>query len=260
MAFRQHRLTEKRSAGVWIGQVGFAAIIVAALLLPSVQPALAQTDAIVPIINPLLLTGARPVEEASAASIAHTLPALPALSPAVGPFIKRTYLDEMDRRTTAFLPALSPELLAALSPIEMPQTTAHWVRVDLSEQTAIAYSGATPIRGFVIASGLPNTPTVTGTFHIRAKVRSQLMEGGSPAEGNYYNLPNVQWVQYFHQDYGFHGTYWHYAFGSPRSHGCINMTNADAKWLWDFLSPAWDGSTIWQNVPKGEGALVIVHE
>lgn len=237
-----------------------AAVTAVAVLLPAVQPAYAQTDAIIPVINPLLLTGATVVESTSLDSADRTLPALPKLEPRVGPFIKQTYLDNIDRRTTAFIPALNPQTLDTLTPIEMPDTTAHWVRVDLSEQMAVAYSGNQPIRGFIIASGLPKTPTVTGTFHIRAKVRSQLMEGGSVAEGNDYYLPDVQWVQYFYKDYGFHGTYWHYAFGAPRSHGCINMTNADAKWLWDFLSPAWDGSTVWQNVPRGEGALVIVTE
>ena len=175
-----------------------------------------RPDGIVPVINPLLLTGASVVESKGPHPRERTLPALPALSPTVGPLIKETYLDNIDRRTTAFLPALTPNALDDLTPTEMPDTTEHWVRVDLSEQIAVAYSGQTPIRGFVIASGLPKTPTVTGTFHIRAKVRTQLMEGGSAALGNDYYLPNVQWVQYFYKDYGFHGTYWHYAFGAPR--------------------------------------------
>lgn len=255
---QQHLFFSRRtSARPWARRVLVATFVAAALLLPALQPAYAQSDGIVPVINPFLLAGGNAVGGVKPA--AHALPALPALSPAVGPFVKQTYLDNIDRRTTAFIPALSPHMLDDLTPIAMPNTTQHWVRVDLSEQIAVAYSGRTPVRGFIIASGLPNTPTVTGTFHIRAKVRTQLMEGGSAAENNDYYLPNVQWVQYFYQDYGFHGTYWHYAFGAPRSHGCVNMTNADAKWLWDFLAPAWDGKTVWQNVPKGEGALVIVH-
>jgi hypothetical protein len=76
----------------------------------------------------------------------------------------------------------------------------------------------------------------------------------------YYNLPNVEWVQYFFEDYSFHGTYWHNDFGEPRSHGCVNMTNADAKWLFDWSMPAWNGSE-WQKVTaKEQGALVIIHE
>lgn len=187
-------------------------------------------------------------------------PSLPeSLSPQVGPLIKHYYPDVVDRRTTAFIPASIEDL--NLTPIEMPDTDEHWVRVDLSEQILVAYAGNRMIRAFVVASGLPDTPTVTGEFYIRAKVRSQLMEGGDPARGNDYYLPNVEWVQYFYKDYGLHGTYWHYAFGAPRSHGCINMTNADAKWLWEFLGPVWDGHTVWMNsTADNPGSLVIVHE
>ena len=63
------------------------------------------------------------------------------------------------------------------------------------------------------------------------------MAGGSAALGNDYNLPNVQWVQYFYKDYGFHGTYWHNDYGRPRSHGCINMTPQAAKWLFRWTMP-----------------------
>ena len=31
-----------------------------------------------------------------------------------------------------------------------------------------------------------------------------------------------------------HGTYWHNNFGHPMSHGCVNMTNEDAKWLYEW--------------------------
>jgi lipoprotein-anchoring transpeptidase ErfK/SrfK len=132
-------------------------------------------------------------------------------------------------------------------------TDEKWIDVDLSEQTVTAFEGSLPIRTFIISSGLPGTPTVTGTFRIRAKVRSQTMSGPG------YSLPNVEWVQYFFSDYAFHGAYWHNNFGNPMSRGCINMTNEDAKWLFEWTSPGWNG-TPWMHVTAGEGTLVIVHE
>src|SRR5690606_6754821 len=146
--------------------------------------------------------------------------------PQVGPLIKRAYSDDIDRRTTAFIPQAST--LEQLTPIEFPEDEARWIRVDLSEQLVIAYEGDKPIRAFVVSSGLPNTPTVTGTFRIRTKVKEQVMSGPG------YYLPGVKWVQYFYADYGFHGTYWHNNFGQPMSHGCLNMTDSDAKWLFDW--------------------------
>lgn len=180
------------------------------------------------------------------------IPPLPFKSPQVGPLIKRAFQDDIDRRTTAFI----PQSLDNLTPVEMPDEE-RWIRVDLSEQTVVAYEGKKPVRAFIVSSGLPGTPTVTGQFRIRTKVLEQTMSGG---EGNYaYNLPGVKWVQYFYEEYSFHGTYWHNNFGHPMSHGCLNMTNADAKWLFDWAGPAWDGQSVWyKSTQDNPGTLVII--
>ena len=47
-----------------------------------------------------------------------------------------------------------------------------------------------------------------------------------------YNLPNVPWTMYFRGGYAIHGVYWHTNFGTPMSHGCINMKKSDARWLY----------------------------
>jgi lipoprotein-anchoring transpeptidase ErfK/SrfK len=179
-------------------------------------------------------------------------PPLPFTSPQVGPLIKRAYEDDVERRTTAF----QPQALEHLTPVEMPDEE-RWIRVDLSEQIVIAYEGAKPVRAFVISSGLPGTPTVTGEFRIRTKVSEQVMSGG--VGSNAYYLPGVKWVQYFYEEYSFHGTYWHNNFGNPMSHGCLNMTNADAKWLFDWAGPVWDGKTTWyKSSAENPGTLVII--
>ena len=185
-----------------------------------------------------------------------SMPPLPFSRPMVGPLIKRPVVDDINTRTTAFIPASDK----FMPDFEMPDEE-KWIRVDLSDQMLIAYESGVPIRAFTISSGLPRTPTVTGEFRIRVKVRSQTMTGGDPALGNYYALPNVEWVQYFYEDYGFHGTYWHNNFGHPMSHGCVNMTNADARWLFDWAGPAWNGERVWQRpTDENPGTLVIVHE
>jgi lipoprotein-anchoring transpeptidase ErfK/SrfK len=179
-------------------------------------------------------------------------PPLPFKAPLVGPLIRQVSMDNIEHRTTAFV----PQSLDHLTPITLPND-AKWIRVDLSEQTVVAYERHKPVRAFLISSGLPGTPTVTGRFHIRMKVSEQTMVGG--VGSMYYNLPGVKWVQYFYQDYGFHGTYWHSNFGQPMSHGCINMTDADAKWLFDWAGPEWDGETVWYpSTPENPGTLVIV--
>lgn len=197
------------------------------------------------VLFPITATLPRPLEK----------PPLPFTMPQVGPLIRRAPMDDIEHRTTAFLP--TPKDLGKLTPIEMP-AEARWIRVDLSAQVVIVYENGRAIRGFVISSGLPSTPTVLGEYRIRTKVRAQTMSGGVGA--GYYSLPNVQWVQYFYADYSFHGTYWHSDFGRPKSHGCINMTNADAKWLFDWAGPEWDGKTTWfKSTKDNAGTLVVVH-
>jgi lipoprotein-anchoring transpeptidase ErfK/SrfK len=98
----------------------------------------------------------------------------------------------------------------------------------LSTQTAYAYENGILQKRSVISSGLPATPTVQGNYKIYRKLRYRHMVGPD------YDLPNVPWVMYFYQGYAFHGTYWHNNFGTPMSHGCVNMTNADSKWFYDF--------------------------
>ena len=145
-------------------------------------------------------------------------------------------------------------------PIEdFPTLTEKWVDVDLSHQRVTAYEGTRPVASFLISSGKARTPTVTGVFRIWAKISSQTMEGGSTAAGDYYNLPGVQWVSYFYKDYSFHGTYWHNNFGTPMSHGCINMTNRDAGWIYDWMGPENPGRGWYPTPPDSKGTLVVVH-
>ncbi len=143
---------------------------------------------------------------------------------------------------------------------EFPTTTEKWIDVDLSEQRVVAYEGTRPVRSFIVSTGLPGTPTVTGEFRIWAKTPLQDMYGGNRAAGDYYYLEDVPWVQYFYEDYAFHGTYWHNNFGQPMSRGCVNMTIEDAKWLYDWAFPEWDGSGGWFRPTEENATLVIVHE
>jgi lipoprotein-anchoring transpeptidase ErfK/SrfK len=105
-----------------------------------------------------------------------------------------------------------------------------WIDVNLSEQRVYAYEGDVIVNSFLVSTGLPDTPTVTGEYQIYVKVPIQDMSGPG------YYLPDVPWVMYFYDEYGFHGTYWHNNFGRPMSRGCVNMTIEEAKWLFDWAS------------------------
>lgn len=114
------------------------------------------------------------------------------------------------------------------------------IEVDLASQQVFAYEGDRQVFSFLISSGKWDR-TPNGTFKIWTKIRSQKMSGGSKSLGTYYYLPNVPYIMFFHNDrypkqlgFSLHGTYWHNNFGTPMSHGCVNMKTSEAALLYDW--------------------------
>ena len=105
-----------------------------------------------------------------------------------------------------------------------------WIEVNLTNQTTSAYEGKNLVRTFIVSTGTWMTPTVTGQYTIYVKYPYADMAGPG------YYLPNVPYVMYFYDGYGIHGTYWHNNFGTPMSHGCVNLSIEDSAWMFDFAS------------------------
>ncbi len=126
---------------------------------------------------------------------------------------------------------IAQDLLAEHPPITPPApsiTTGKLIMVDLSDSMTYAFQDGQLVYQALSSMGLPATPTVTGQYSVYYRLPSQTMSGPG------YYLPGVQWVQYFYQGYALHGAYWHDNFGQPMSHGCVNLTNQDAQWFYEF--------------------------
>ena len=119
-----------------------------------------------------------------------------------------------------------------------PADGVRWIDVNLTEQMTYAYEGSTVVNSFLVSTGTWQHPTVTGQYYIYVKYRFTDMAGPG------YYLPDVPYTMYFYDGYGLHGTYWHHNFGTPMSHGCINLTIPDSEWLY-----------YWADV----GTLVNIH-
>ena len=106
-----------------------------------------------------------------------------------------------------------------------------WIDIDLSDQMLYAYEGNTIVGAFLVSTGTSATPTVTGKYYVYVKYVYTDMAGPG------YYLPDVPYTMYFYSGYGIHGTYWHSNFGTPMSHGCVNMRTSDAEWLfyWSYV-------------------------
>lgn len=129
-----------------------------------------------------------------------------------------------------------------------------WIEVDLSEQTLTAYEGIRPVLHAKISSGRANTPTIQGKFRIQRKYVAQLMTGPG------YYLPNVPYVMYFYGGFALHGAYWHNKWGTPTSHGCVNLRREDAKWLFEWTDPKVPVSVQSIHATKeNPGTWVLIH-
>ncbi|MGC4065470.1 MAG: L,D-transpeptidase [Polyangiaceae bacterium] len=93
-------------------------------------------------------------------------------------------------------------------------------------------------------------------FRIVSKHLTATMAGED--EDHAYEMREVPWVQYFSEGYALHAAYWHDGFGKPRSHGCVNLSPRDARFLFHFTNPGvplgWHGRTL-----SDERAIVYVH-
>ena len=124
------------------------------------------------------------------------------------------------------------------APIEEPAASVpdtvgsgeRWIDIDLTNQMTYAYEGDQLVNSFVVSTGTWQHPTVTGQYNIYVKYRYADMSGPG------YYLADVPYVMYFYKGYGLHGTYWHSNFGTPMSHGCVNLPTGDAGWLFDWAS------------------------
>ncbi len=131
------------------------------------------------------------------------------------------------------IPTETP-VLNYLSTFNIPMEEVHkegrWIDVDLSDQRVTAFDGPDPVQSFIVSTGTAAHPTVPGQFRIYVKYVS------TPMAGPGYYLPGVPYTMYYYRGYALHGTYWHNNFGTPMSHGCINLETPDAEWLFNFAS------------------------
>lgn len=127
-----------------------------------------------------------------------------------------------------------PDYVAGVTP-----STTKRIIVDRSEQRLFAYDNDELFMTATTSTGLKSTPTPRGVFTIYKKTPSRYMQGPLPYLDNnqYYDLPGVPWNLYFTEAGAvIHGAYWHTAFGTPYSHGCVNLSMADAHALYDWAT------------------------
>ena len=187
-----------------------------------------------------------------------------------GPDGKAWYIvqDDNDRNLRYFVPV---EQLRPIAPAEFTPITpalpleAKWIDISLDTQTLTAYENDQVVRTAKVSSGvkfLYDTPV--GRFNILVKLPSRRMSGSSPAGGDEgIELAGVPWCSFFTEEgHALHGTYWHDNFGIPMSHGCVNMRNEDALWIFRWTHPqaGFESINLETLDVRGFGTLVDIHK
>ncbi len=112
-----------------------------------------------------------------------------------------------------------------------------WIEVNLFEQTIAVYDQRQLVFATLIASGLDPFWTRPGLFQIYNKLETTPMRGSFEADrSDAYYLEDVPWTMYFDEARALHGAYWRANLGFPQSHGCVNLTVGDARWLFDWAN------------------------
>jgi hypothetical protein len=87
--------------------------------------------------------------------------------------------------------------------------------------------------------GLDNKyETPVGNMYVQWKIVSKSMGANSSENAAGYDTAAVPWCTFVATGgVAIHGAFWHNNFGTARSHGCINVTPENAKWIFRWTTP-----------------------
>ena len=113
------------------------------------------------------------------------------------------------------------------------QSGAEEIVVSLGAQRLWSYEGENMVLTTLVSTGTAETlevATPVGHWQILVKLPMETMTG--TIAGKPYEVDDVPYVMYFtNEGHALHGTYWHNNFGTPMSHGCVNLPMDVAEWM-----------------------------
>ena len=131
-----------------------------------------------------------------------------------------------------WLPEDKVALVSSQVPGDAGANACRFIHVNLAEQALTVYDDCKLVFATLISSGA-NSWTFEGTFTILNKWEYSSITPPPTSTSDYY-IEAVPYFMSYAGNFGFHGAYWHDNFGSAASHGCINLSPADAKWLYEW--------------------------
>jgi lipoprotein-anchoring transpeptidase ErfK/SrfK len=141
--------------------------------------------------------------------------------------------------------AFRPITNSEITPIN-PDVTDKYIVVNVTRQTLSCYEGGAEVYHCRVSTGakfdmygnvVDKWATPVGDHRVTRKYISLQMSGGTTGAG--YDLPGIAWTSIFATGgVAIHSTFWHNNYGDPVSHGCVNCTPEDAKWVFRWTMPS----------------------
>ncbi len=173
-----------------------------------------------PVVAPVLTPSLEPTPE-------------PTTDPVVAP------TPSEDATPTPTLPAV----VATPTPAPTPGAQGKVIVVSLATQSLTAYENDKVVATTVVATGRPALPTLTGTFHIKAKYTPYQFISPWPKSSPYWYAS--AWVKYamLYEDGGYfiHDAPWRTVYGpganlTNGTHGCVNVPLSTMSFLYKWAS------------------------
>ncbi|HVB75750.1 MAG TPA: L,D-transpeptidase [Ktedonobacteraceae bacterium] len=127
------------------------------------------------------------------------------------------------------------------------------VVVSLAEQVLRVYSKGKLVNSFQVTTGQPDLPSPPGTWWVEGKKSPTVFKADvPPSSPNWYPPTPINFAMQFHSNgYFLHDSWWRTEYGPGTnfphldpggtqysihgSHGCVNMSTANADWLYKFV-------------------------
>ncbi|MGA2503854.1 MAG: L,D-transpeptidase family protein [Anaerolineales bacterium] len=131
-----------------------------------------------------------------------------------------------------WLPEQQVALVDPQVPADAGAGACRFIYVNLARETLTVYNNCKLEFATLVSSG-KNSWTFEGQFAILYKVEYSSIQPPATSTSEYY-IEGVPYFMTYAGNFGFHGAYWQDSFGTAASHGCINLSPTDAKWLYDW--------------------------
>ncbi len=127
------------------------------------------------------------------------------------------------------------------------------VVVSIIEQAMRVYDNGKLVNAFQVTTGQPDLPTPPGTWWVEGKKSpTEFKADVPPSSPNWYPPTPINYAMQFHSNgYFLHDSWWRSEYGPGTnfphldpggtqysihgSHGCVNLSKADAGWLYGFV-------------------------